>query len=62
MVSISPRSRKGFRRLLRNFLFILGRDLGFRLTSSDVIKYLFGFSALTAHDVMNQSIMIVLLN
>lgn len=29
-----------------------------RVTSSNTIKYLFGFSTLTAHDVMNQSIMI----
>ena len=33
-----------------------------RVTSSNVIKYLFGFSTLTAHDVMNQSILISLLN
>jgi len=31
------------------------------VTCSNVIKYLFGFSTLTAHDVMNQSIMIRLL-
>jgi hypothetical protein len=38
------------------------QSMGFSATSSNVIKYLFGFSALTAHNVTNQSVMIGLLN
>jgi hypothetical protein len=43
-------------------LFILSRDLGFKVTSSNVVKCSFGFSTLTAHDVMNYSTMINLQN
>ena len=43
-------------------LFSLGRDLGFRVTSSNVAKYSFGFFTFTAHNVIKKSIMINLPN
>jgi hypothetical protein len=43
-------------------LFILSRDLGFKVTSSNVVKCSFGFSTLTAHNVIKKSIMINLPN